>query len=208
MPARLLLVLFVALLCGCRYRLPALKPPEFDPETASAAAMSQYDSNGDGEIDKTELKSAPGLTYLKDSIDENDDGKITQDEISSMIQTKWLDSTAGVMRVSVEVYINRQPLDGATVTLEPEEFLGDVIFPATGTTGDDGFGPVSVAEENLPHKNVRSGVLPGLYLVRISKEVNGKEIVPAKYNTETTLGIEVADRAPYMPGPAEFNLRK
>ena len=184
-----------ALISGCSYSLPALKPPKFDPETASAAAMEQYDTNADGEIDKTELKSAPGLKYALESIDGNGDKAITPDEISQMIEDKWLNETAGVMRVSVEVYMNRKPLHGATVTLEPEPFLGDVIFPATGETVD-GFGAVSIAPENMPHENVRSGVLPGLYLVRISKEVNGKELVPAKYNTETTLGVEVAARAP------------
>lgn len=210
---RLLRAFLVAVACptllgGCSYSLPALKPPKFDPDTASVAAMEQYDTNADGEIDKTELKSAPGLNYALESIDENGDKAITPDEISQMIEDKWLNQTAGVMRVSVEVYLNRKPLYGATVLFEPEEFLGDVIYPATGETGDDGFGSVSIASENMPHENVRSGVLPGLYKVRISKEVNGKELVPKKYNTETTLGIEVAARAPYMPGPARFDLKK
>jgi hypothetical protein len=36
----------------------------------------------------------------------------------------------------------------------------------------------------------------GLYNVRISKIVGGKETIPSKYNTETTLGQEVANDVP------------
>ena len=205
------LFILVALLIAtsaCRYRLPALKPPKFDPDGAAAAAMEQYDTNSDGQIDKSELKTAPGIKFALGRIDGDDDGSVTADELSAMIQEKWLDAGGGIMRVSVEVTLNRRPLDGATVTFEPEEFLGDVIHLATGETDAEGYTPMSMAEEDMPHENVRSGVGPGLYLVRISKEVNGKEIVPAKYNTETTLGIEVATRASYMPGSAQFDLRK
>lgn len=200
--------LLLVLAAGCRYQLPALKPPKFDKETASAAAMEQYDTNSDGKIDKTELKSAPGISFSVDRIDSNEDGEITAEEISDMIQENWIDAGAGIMRVAVEVTMRGRPLSGATVTFEPEAFLGDVIFPATGVTDDTGYAAMSMALENMPDKNNRSGCKPGLYLVRISKEVDGKELVPAKYNTETTLGVEVASRASYMPGAAQFDLRK
>ena len=36
------------------------------------------------------------------------------------------------------------------------------------------------------------GIYTGLYRIRISKLVNGKETLPARYNTETELGREVA----------------
>ena len=204
-------LLFLALsvaLAGCRYQLPALKPPKFDPEAASTAAMNQYDANSDGKIDKSELASAPGINSSLDRIDADNDGAVTADEIAEMIQEKWIDAGAGIMRVAVEVTLNRKPLAGATVTFEPETFLGDVIHPATGATDDTGYCPISMAMEHMPDENNRSGVKPGLYLVRISKEVNGKELIPAKYNAETTLGVEVAARASYMPGAAKFELRK
>ena len=203
-----MLATLVILVAGCRYQLPALKPPKFDKEAASAAAMEQYDSNADGKIDKTELKSAPGISFSLDRIDTNENGEVTADEISDMIQEKWIDSGGGIMRVAVEVTLRNKPLSGATVTFEPEAFLGDVIHPATGETDETGYAAMSMALEHMPDENNRSGCKPGLYLVRISKEVDGKEIVPKKYNTETTLGVEVATRASYMPGAAQFNLRK
>jgi hypothetical protein len=36
----------------------------------------------------------------------------------------------------------------------------------------------------------------GLYKVKISKKVNGKELIPAKYNEATVLGQEVAPDVP------------
>ena len=193
---------------GCRYQLPALKPPKFDPESAAQAALSAYDANVDGKIDKSELESAPSIRFSLDRIDADGDDAVTAEELSAMIQEKWIDAGGGIMRVGVIVTLNRKPVGGATVTFEPEGFLGDVVHAATGETDADGYAPMSMAQEDMPHENVRSGVAPGLYLVRISKEVNGKELIPAKYNTETTLGIEVATRASYMPGPAQFDLRK
>ncbi len=206
------LMLFVITSCllitGCRYQLPALRPPAFDPDGAAAAAMAQYDTNSDGKVDKSELKSAPGLKFSLERIDTDGDGAITAEEISAMIQEKWVDAGAGIMLVGAKVVYRGRTIDGVKITFEPEEFLGDVLHPATGETDMDGFASMSMAKEHMPHDNVRAGVSPGLYLVRISKEVDGKELIPKKYNTETTLGVEVAARASYMPGSVVFELRK
>lgn len=195
-------------LLGCTDQLPALKPPKFDPEGAASAAMSQYDANSDGKLDQAELKAAPGINFSKDGIDADGNGEITATELSTMIQEKWIDAGGGIMRVAVEVFYRGKRLHDATVTFEPEDFLSDVLHPATGKTDSEGYAPMSMALEDMPHPNVRSGVSPGLFLVRISKEVNGKELIPAKYNSETTLGIEVATRASYMLGPCRFDLKK
>jgi hypothetical protein len=50
-------------------------------------------------------------------------------------------------------------------------------------------------------------VQPGLYRVEVSKMVNGKETIPSKYNTETTLGVEVAQESPAMIFGAHFDLK-
>ncbi len=191
---------------GCSGRLPALKPPKFDPVAAAQAAMEQYDTNQDGIIQGAELENAPGIRFSLDRIDTNRDDGTTVDELSKMIQEKWLDPGDGVMRIKCNVTLNRWPLDEATITFDPERFLGDLVHPAMGETRD-GFAAMSVGQEHMPHANAR-GVARGLYLVRISKAVNGKELIPPRYNTETTLGVEVASRASYMPGVVHFNLRK
>jgi len=167
--------------------------------------MEQYDTNQDGIIRDQELKHAPGIQFVILRIDADKDGGVSSSEISQMIQEKWIDPGDGVMRVKCDVIFRRRRLDGATITFEPEQFLGDLIYPAMGITRD-GFATMSVAEEHMPHPNAR-GVAPGLYLVRISKLVDGEETIPAKYNTKTTLGVEVASRASYMPGAIEFELK-
>ena len=111
------------------------------------------------------------------------------------------------MRVKVLVTMNRRPLPGASITFEPETFLADKLHPAFGTTDDNCFAAMTVKPEHQQHENAR-GVAPGLYLVKISLEEDGKERLPKKYNEETTLGVEVAARASYMPGHVEFKLRK
>ncbi len=203
---RLHMAALLSAIMGCSGRLPALKPPKFDPVAAARAAMEQYNSNQDGIIQGAELENSPGISFSLDRIDTNRDGGATEDEIGKMIQEKWLDPGDGVMRVKCNVTLNRQPLDGATITFEPEQFLGNLVHPARGETRG-GFATMSVAKEHMPHANAR-GVAPGLYFVRISKTVNGEELIPARYNTETTLGVEVASRASYMPGAVHFNLRK
>jgi len=80
------------------------------------------------------------------------------------------------------------PLEGATVVLDPEEFLGPNVQPATGVT--DAGGLVMPTMEVGPGDP--PGVAPGFYLVRVTKE--GLDI-PSMYNTETVLGVEVAQDA-------------
>ncbi len=102
------------------------------------------------------------------------------------------------------VNVNGRPLDGATVSLIPETFMADAVKPASGTTRG-GATSLDLSNDDRPTPNAH-GVQNGLYLVRISKVVNGKEMVPTKFNEQTTLGCEIASRAAYMPGPLVFNL--
>jgi len=64
--------------------------------------------------------------------------------------------------------------------------------PAYGTTNQ--FGTVSpiIPKDQRPDPKLPGGAQLGLYKVRISKIVNGKETIPPRYNTETILGQEVA----------------
>jgi hypothetical protein len=82
--------------------------------------------------------------------------------------------------------------------------MGGAIHPAAGVTSG-GSALLEMAASDRPHPNAR-GVQNGLYLVRISKEVDGRETIPAKFNEQTTLGCEVAVRASYAPGPLVFDL--
>jgi hypothetical protein len=193
---------FVAL--GCSSRPSAIEPPNIEPDALAAAAVEQYDRNGDTFIDGKELEAAPSLRFSLERIDANGDHKLLAEEIAQFAQKHWIDTPVGIVRVQCLVKVKGQPLDGATITLEPETFMQGAVSAATGVTRG-GSAALDVSEEVRPHPNAH-GVQTGLYLVRVSKIVNGKETIPPKYNEHTVLGCEIAKRASYMPGPLVFNL--
>ncbi len=171
---------------GCWDRGPSrVYPPGIDSAAASKA-LQEFDTNKDGFIDGAELDKVPGLKAALKEVDTNKDGKISADEINARIGA-WKDSKLGRMPVSCRVTHNGQPLAGATVSFEPEKFLGDQLTVGSGTTNAAGMAKITaVWKEGLP------GVGPGFYRVKVTKT---GENIPAKYNTETTLGQEVANDA-------------
>ncbi len=188
---------------GCSRGPARVLPPKMSPGAAASAAMKKYDTSGDGFLDAKELEKAPSLRSALKQIDTNGDGKISADEIAARI-TKWQEGF-GLTTLRARVSLDGQPLEGATVTFLPEEFLGSDIQKAIGNTAKSGSAGMSI--EHPPTPGMR-GVQPGLYRVEISKMVDGKETIPAKYNTQTTLGVEVAqDSATISQGTAVFELK-
>lgn len=173
---------------GCSSRPSRVHPPGINASAAGTAAVAKYDTNKDGAIAGDELAKAPALKAAIEKIDANSDGKITADEITARIK-QWQESKLGLTSLSCQVRMDGKPLADATVTLIPEEFLGPEVQKATGKT--DAGGVVVLSVERPPEPGL-SGVAPGLYRVEISKKDGATETVPAKYNTETTLGQEVA----------------
>ena len=176
----------IALLAGlgCWGSVPAqVAPPGIDPAAASKA-MQEFDANKDGYLDAKELEKAPGLKAALSKIDTNGDGKISADEINARIKV-WKDSKVARMTIICRVTHNGKPLEGATVVLEPEKFLGDQLKTASGVTDAAGTAFPTASYEGSDTK----GIAPGFYRVRITKS---GENIPAKYNAETTLGQEVA----------------
>ena len=172
---------------------PRVQPPSIDAEAAGEAAVKQYGKNG--RIAGEDLDKAPALKASLKQIDQNNDGVITAEEITARIKV-WQESKVGRSmlncRVTRKVGGKQQPLEGATVTFEPEEFLGPNLKPATGKTDKHGIAHMTAPPVNPTDPE---GVPPGFYLVKITKE--GDQI-PAKYNTQTKFGVEVsADSAYY-----------
>ena len=62
---------------------------------------------------------------------------MTADTITKRIAA-WTAAKTSMMTVLVGVTLDGQPLEGATVTFEPEPFLGTVIQSSTGTTNAQG----------------------------------------------------------------------
>jgi hypothetical protein len=171
---------------GCRGGSGPAGAPSFSPAAAAAAALAEYDANKDGALDAKELEQCPALhEAFRRGLDKNKDGRVTADEIVDRLR---IYREEGMMSTCVvQVVLDGNPLAGATVTLAPERFMGPSFKPATGTTGPEGFAPLTA-------EGPQQGFVPyGFYRIEVSKKgAGGREIIGARYNTQTTLGKEHA----------------
>lgn len=179
-------LLSMAIVWGCSNAPPCVSPPAMNSSSTGAAAIETYDANKDGKIEGAELDKSPALRSALKQIDADGDDAITADEITARIEA-WQKPKIDRMMVSVVVFHNGHPLAGAHVKFIPEKFLGENRIEATGTTAENGLTMVSVPVKD-PTTD-RPGVPPGFYFIEITKE---GENIPAKYNTATMLGCEVA----------------
>ncbi len=191
-PSLVAISLALATLASCNSGPKRVNQPSISASGAGAAAMDEYDTNGDGVVAGDELEKAPGLKAMLATTDTNKDGGISADEISDRIQA-WQALRVGLTTFGFVATLDGRPLEGATVTFEPESFLGDEVKPAVATTDMFGSGgPTIPKEQRYDPSTSPPGVHLGVYKVKFSKSENGKEIIPPKYNEQTTLGIEVS----------------
>src|SRR5271166_4483143 len=115
---------------GCSGGPPRTAPPAIDAEAAGKQAIALYDKDGDGAISGKELDNCPGI---KDALKFFDihDSKVTAAAIAARIR-EWQESNVGTAATKVRVLLDGAPLEGATVTFEPEPFLGPNVATASG----------------------------------------------------------------------------
>ena len=162
--------------------------------------MALYDKDGDQKLSESELQASPGLLMSINTYDTDGDQVISQEEITTRLQ-KFVEYGVALLRLSASVTLDGRPLGGATIRLVPEPYLGDELKAAIGTTRSKGSASMAVPDEDLPEnqKGIR-GIHAGTYRVEIT---HPEKTIPAKYNTETTLGYEATPGNPY----ATFNLK-
>lgn len=196
----------VCLLClvGCigGNQPSAIEVPDVDPESAAASAIELYDADGDAALAGAELDKVPAIRDSLKAYDANGDSRVSEDEIA-----KHLSGIFGygvsMMQASAVVRLDGRPLPGAKVRMEPEPFLGEGVKPAEGTTGQTGSSRVVIPDELLPEdQRGLNAMHVGLYKVRIT---HPDREIPAKYNSETTLGFELS-AANYAAADPTFNL--
>ncbi len=187
-----LLLLFLA---GCG-GAPSRVVPEYPASNSGSAAVQLLDADADGTLKEAETEKAPGLKAAFKSIDADGNGGITANEIDARVQT-WANSKVGRISATLSLTFNGAPLANVEVKLVPEPFLGTNLKTAVGTTNASGFVTPTAPEtaEKLP------GAAPGFYRV----EVTGPS-VPAKFSTETTLGVEIAPDS-MLNGPVKLELK-
>jgi hypothetical protein len=186
--------LFLTSLClaGCSDMPQRVSVPSMDPESIGSEALAAYDADTDGALAAAELDACPGLKRGLEQIDLDRDGRLTAEEIAARIR-QYQDDRLGIIGFNGFVTMDGQPLEGAVVTLEPETFMGSSIEPAEATSDAGG-----VFQPTTP------GVAPGLfgaragiYRIKVSKkDANGGETIPARYNSQTMLGVELGSDSP------------
>ncbi len=196
-----LLIVSILFAAGCSRRPRAPRRPGVNAAAAGRAAIEMYDTDGDGKLDTTELERCPALLMALPLADTDGDGKLSADEIAARVEA-WFAFGTIMMDAAPLVTLDGQPLEGAEVVFEPEEFLGEGFTECRGVTDASGQARVSGSDATYP------GVYVGAYRVRISKVVDGQETLPARYNTESELGVEVAeDHGTELLDHLEFHLR-
>ncbi|MCA9257870.1 MAG: EF-hand domain-containing protein [Planctomycetales bacterium] len=185
----------IATTVGCGGGPSAVPKPSFDPSDVSEQAMQLYDADGDGFIAGAELEKVPCLKDSLKAVDADGDGKVSAEEIAERVRT-WEKQSIGLTSFECRVTLDGQPLADAEVILEPEPFLGGVVQEARGTTMLTGVALPTVPKDKRPSADSPPGVQAGYYKVRVSKKVNGSEMIPARFNSETTLGQEIAKDDP------------
>jgi hypothetical protein len=182
---------------GCSRGPGAIRPPKVNAASAAAAAVEQYDRNADGKLQKDEWTLSPDLAAVATQYDKNADGQLTADEIAAGIAV-WQQMGVGARSVPFDVRFDDKPLAGATVRLIPAPFLGGETKEAFGQTNAAGSGQLNMKPEDRPRNAPNMPLMqPGLYHVVITHPTVK---IPSKYNTATTLGIEITSSNPGMEG--------
>jgi hypothetical protein len=189
-----LIALAFVVMPGCINRPAAVHPPSYRGSKISSAAFELLDVNKDNALDDKELAKAPGLKAALAHIDSNKDGRISVEEMESRI-TQYQNAHVGLRNETYLFTLNGAPLADTKVTFTPEAFFGDSLKAAEGQTGNDGATSVTISGNKI------HGMTCGMYRVSVSKkDGSGKELIPAKFNSDTTIGYEFP--------PEEFSSEK
>lgn len=195
-----MLVMGLILAVGCSTKPSRVYAPSIDASAAGTKAMEMYDTDKDGKISGDELDKCPALKAAIAQIDTTNEGAVTAAKITARVK-QWQETKLGRMALYCTVLRNGKPLADVEIKFVPENFLGDEIKTATGKTDKNGVTTISIP---LTGPKDRPGVAPGLYRVEVTKAGDN---IPAKYNTETTLGQEVAADAKGILEVIRFDLR-
>jgi hypothetical protein len=203
MTPRIWCTIFLLGVSGCSGKPSRVNPPDIDAEQSGKDAVAAYDKNGNGVVDEGELDAVPAFKAAMKQIDKNSDGQVSAAEVTDRINA-WKEGKVGITSLMVRVNLDGKPLEGATIEFIPEPFLGPAVKPAKGTTGQGGAASCIIDDPELAKERI-TGAQCGFYKVTITG--GGGKTIPSKYNTDTTLGAEIAQDADWAQSGLEFNLK-
>jgi hypothetical protein len=184
---------------GCGGRAARVDAPDWDPDALAQAALEQFDSSGNAQLDGDELAASPALASTARFIDANGDQTLTANELAARFE-QYVQSRVGLKSQTLVISYNGRPVADAEVVLTPENFLADVVQPARGTTNAQGDVTPTADGQKLPAMQL------GFYRVQVTSP---RRPLPAKFNVETTIGVEVTPNPDDEAGlrPLEIRLK-
>src|SRR4051812_13678964 len=90
---------------GCSSSPSRIVPPRIDPEEAATMAITMYDTDKDGSLNKGELAACPGMLGELKSYDADQNGLVSHEEIAARI-TALRKSGVGMTRLNCNVSVN------------------------------------------------------------------------------------------------------
>ncbi|MBN2578025.1 MAG: hypothetical protein JXB10_03460 [Pirellulales bacterium] len=189
------------ILGGCTSSEPPVLnyAPTVDPAEAGKAALKQYDQNKDGKLDAAELEKAPAMKLALPRLDKNGDKALSAEEIAERVK-RWQTKEPGRRLLRITITHNGEPLEGAEVKLVPEKFIGADMEAAVGKTSPSG----TVSPSGKMGPDGLAGCSPGFYRVVITK---AGESIPARYNTQTVLGLDSSEDSDELYRGVRFDLQ-
>jgi hypothetical protein len=183
---RLAVCLALSLAAGCSGAPAPVAVTTYEETSIGQRALDEYDKNKDGKLDATELADCPGLHRSLPDVDRNKDGSLDAGEITERIK-EYQAGNVGQTTVVCQVLRGEAPLAGATVTFVPEKFMRDSLVPGSAVVTPDGVAQPAMEGFAVP------GLRCGFYRVEVSlKNAAGVETLPARFNSDTVLGQEIA----------------
>jgi hypothetical protein len=174
-----------AFLAGCGPRSEVRITAPTIAADAGRQAVAQYDRQNCGRIGGSDLARSPAIQSIAAQLDPQNSGGITAAAIDARIRS-YREQNIGRMLTMFAVLHNGKPLSDAVITLVPEAFLGPNMQTGGGTTDSMGRTRPSIP---LQGADRFPGMPCGFYRVQITK---AGESIPSRYNTETTLGVEIS----------------
>jgi len=140
--------------------------PAYDAAASAAAALAQYDKNGNGSIEGAEFDASPGLKQLLASTKPGPEKKLNADDLKKRFEG-YVAEKVGAMTVRIRLLDKNKPVPNADLTFMPENFMLGSIPTSTARTNAEGI----VFEFNTAERSV-PGLPPGVYRVTASTHPN------------------------------------
>ena len=174
---------------GCNQGPGRAGMPDFDPSESADKALELYDADGSGALSQAELENCPGIGTALDRFDSDGNGEVSGEEIEARIE-EWIEKKSSSLAISISLRMNGKPLGNAKIEMVPASYMGDLGLTIQGHTGPRGSSRLVINKDKSNEEfHDLPGIPPGLYTIRVT---HPDKDIPAKYNTDSTLGAEIS----------------